>query len=138
MAKWVPPVVRAYGAYDPDAASDAAGLECADVSRTRQSDAKDADINTIVKNFGLSGTVPVGVRVPTYGDFEFVGDYRSAIDAVRSADASFLAMPADIRSRFDNDPARFVDFCSDSSNLEELRKLGLAVPAPPTPPEKSA
>lgn len=138
MAKFVPPVLRAYLSYDPDEASNAAGLACDDVSRTRQADAKDADINTIVKNFGLTGTVPAGVRVPTYGDFDFVGDYRSAIEAIRSADASFMAMPADVRSRFDNDPARFVDFCSDPANVDELRKLGLAVPAPETPPPPPA
>ena len=40
-----------------------------------------------------------------------------------------MTMPADVRARFNNDPALFVDFCSDEANLDEMRKLGLAVPA---------
>ena len=28
-----------------------------------------------------------------------------------------------------NDPQAFVEFCSDEANLDEMRKLGLAIPA---------
>lgn len=106
----------------------ATGLMCMDETRTVQSQAEEADINTIVRRFGLTGTLPQGVRVPTYGDFDGVSDYREALEALKAADASFMAMPADVRKRFDNDAAAFVDFCSDANNLDEMRKLGLAVP----------
>lgn len=119
---------------DRDLNSVLSGLKCEDPSRTVQSQADEADINTIVRNFGITGKLPEGVRVPTYGDFEFVGDYKDALAAIQEADKSFFAMPAEVRSRFDNDPARFVDFCSDPSNLDEMRKLGLAVPAAAPPP----
>lgn len=127
-------IVRAYRNYDVDFESDATGLECRDESRAVQSQRDEADINTIVRNFGITGALPQGVRVPTYGDFDTVDDYRSAIEAVRAAEASFMAMPAEVRSRFQNDPQQFVEFCSDPGNLEEMRKLGLAVPPPPPPP----
>lgn len=122
------------GNYDPVEWSDQHGLECKDPSLAVQDQADEADINTIVRNFGITGKLPQSVRVPTYGDFEGIDDYREAIEAVRAADASFMAMPAEVRSRFGNDPAAFVDFCSDPSNLPEMRKLGLAVPeAAPAP-----
>lgn len=104
------------------------GLCCEDETRTVQSQAEEADINTIVRRFGLTGHMPEGVRPPMYGDFDTIGDYREAIEAVKAAERSFMAMPADVRYRFDNDPGSFVDFCSDPRNIDEMRKLGLAVP----------
>lgn len=128
MAK-VKESVRAYRSYDPDVVSDETGLECKDPSLAVQSQRDEADINTIVRNFGITGKLPENVRVPSYGDFDVVDDYRSAIEAVRAAEGSFMQMPADVRSRFENDPQQFLDFCMNPDNLEEMRKLGLAVPA---------
>lgn len=120
--------VRSYYNYDGDAVS----LETAYVEdchgRTIQSQKDEADINNIVRMFGVTGRLPESVRVPTYGDFTLVGDYRSAIEAVKAAEDSFMAMPADTRSQFDNDPQRFLEFCENPSNLEAMRKMGLAVP----------
>lgn len=102
--------------------------------RTIQSQAKEADINYIVEQFGLTGKMPENIRAPNYGDYSEVLDFRSAIEAVRAAEAEFLRVPAAIRARFQNDPQQFLDFCSDQSNLPALRELGLAVPAQePTP-----
>lgn len=123
--------------YDADEHSRRTGLACLDPSRTIQSQAQEADINYIVKQFGLTGKMPENIRLPSYGDFDYVGDYRTALDAVRSAEAEFLRIPADIRARFENDPQQFMDFCSDPGNLPELRKMGLAkdppLPAEPEP-----
>lgn len=123
--------------YDRDAASNESGLECKDVSLTVQSQKDEADINTIVKRFGLTGQLPQNVPPPPIDVFVDVLDYRSCLDAIREADRAFLEMPAEVRARFQNDPAQFVDFCSNKDNLEEMRKLGLAVPkaeAPTTAP----
>lgn len=104
--------------------------------KTVQDSAEEADINTIVQRFGLTGKLPTNVRVPLSGDFTDAVDFRSAMDAIVLAERSFAAMPADVRKRFGNDPAEFVGFTTavDSSgklkNLEEMRKMGLAVPAP--------
>jgi len=127
---------RALYNYDADAASNESGLACADESRAIQSQKDEADINVIVRNFGITGRMPESVRIPEYGDFDLVNDYQSAINAVREADRNFMAMPADVRSKFDNDPQKFLDFCADRSNLDEMRKLGLAVPleVPPDVP----
>lgn len=125
---------RRVGAYDEKAASDEAGLSFeGQVSRTVQSHAKGTDVNEIVRQFKVTGVVPQGVRRPTYGDFDHIGDYRDAMDAMLVAQKAFMAMPAKVRERFNNDPAEFVAFCSDDANLDEMRKLGLAVPAAPKP-----
>lgn len=116
--------------YDVDEASKDSGLKCADKSLTLQSQAQEADINVILKRFNLTGVLPQGKSVPTYGDFSAVLDYRGALDLIRQADAAFMSVPADVRARFSNDPAAFVEFCSNEANIEELRRLGFAPAAP--------
>ena len=126
-------VIRTEGNYDFEQVSNDTGLLCLDPSLAVQSQKDEADINTIVRNFGVTGRIPEGVRVPSYGDFDLANDYRTCLEAIREAEASFMAMPADVRTRFDNDPQLFLEFCADSNNLAEMRKLGLAVPAPIDP-----
>lgn len=122
---------RAPGNYDPDVASNEAGLACQDPSLTVQSDANDADINTIVRNFGITGRMPENPRVPQYADFDVgVTDYKSALDAVRAADAAFMELPAETRAFFDNDPQRLLEFVSDPLKVDEARKMGLPSVAP--------
>ena len=116
--------------YDRDAVSVETGLECQDKTLAQQQFLEDSDINTIVRRFKLTGQLPDNVRAPQYADFEGVFDYQTAMNAIRQAQESFNAMPADVRSRFANDPQRFVAFCSDPANLDEARKLGLALPSP--------
>lgn len=123
--------------YDVDECSDMCGLACEDPSLTRQSEKEEADINTIVKNFGLTGKLPQGVRIPTYGDFDTVSDYQSALAAIREADESFMKLDASIRERFGNDPQVFLEYCSNPDNLDGMRELGLAVPPPPVASEAS-
>jgi phage internal scaffolding protein len=124
------PKVRTVGNIERKAWSEYWGLECTKPSKTVQSQRDEADINNIVRNFGVTGKLPQGVRVPTYGDFDGIDDYRTAIEAVRQADEAFLAMPSELRQRLGNDPQKFVEWCADAGNLEEMRKLGLAVQKP--------
>lgn len=136
----VEPFVRSAFNYDRDVASDESGINCqervdpetgelvATPSLAKQSFAEEADINTIVRRFGLTGQLPVGVRMPTYGDFLDVPDYHQAMNAIVAANEAFAAMPAEVRYRFNNDPGRFVEFCSNEANRDEAVKLGLVMP----------
>lgn len=122
--------LRAPYNYDTDAASDESGLSCPEPTRAKQEFLEESDINTIVKRFGLTGQLPEGVRMPTYGDFTGLTDMHGAVDAIRLAQESFMTLPADIRARFDHNAARFVDFCSNASNRAEAESLGLVAPTP--------
>lgn len=127
--------------YDMNKAGDETGIDClfdretgeATPTMTQQHFAEECDINTIVRRFNLTGQLPTGVRMPTYGDFDNVPTYQEALNAIRAADEAFNEMPAEVRARFANDPARFVDFCSDPANKAEAQKLGLVDPAQPAP-----
>lgn len=131
MAAFKGPFLRAFGNYDVDAASDESGLKCEEPTLAQQHFADECDINTIVRRFGLDGELPVGVRMPTYGDFTGVVDYHSAANAIALANEAFDGLPAVVRARFQNDPALFVDFCSKEENRDEARKLGMLVPDVP-------
>jgi phage internal scaffolding protein len=121
------PFVRTPYNYDRLAASDESGLKCSDPSLTVQSMTEEADINTIVRRFGLTGQVTVHDRPPLNEEFVDVMDFHSAQNLIRAAQEAFMDQPAEVRARFDNDPGKFVDFCSDGANHDELVKLGLAV-----------
>jgi len=132
-----PPFVRSAHNYDMDAASRLSGLSCSDPSRTDQSFKDECDINTIVRNFGVTGELPLSSATPMQGDFTNVVDYQSALNLIIRADEAFSELSAAVRRRFDNDPAKFLDFASDPANLEQMREMGLTRPeTPPAAPLK--
>ena len=118
-----------YDGLDDDVSLET-GVDDFEESLTQQSQRDETDINNILRQFKVTGLVPQGVVAPTYGDFTQVVDFRTAMDAVNAAQASFMAMPAETRARFGNDPQLFLEFCSNPQNLDEMRKLGLMDPPP--------
>lgn len=127
----MPPFIRSPYNYDLARASDEAGLECKDPSLAQQQFRDDSDINVIVARFGLDPYGPMPTETPggLLVDFSQVGDYRTCLDSIRAADAAFAAFPANVRSRFANDPSLLISFLEDDSNRDEAIRLGL-VPAP--------
>lgn len=114
--------------YDVMKASIKGGLACPEITRTQQQFAEEADINNIVGKFLKTGLMPQGAVAPSYAMFEDVFDFQSAQNALIAAEKSFMAVPAEIRKRFDNDPQLYLEFCTDEKNLEEMRTMGLAIP----------
>jgi len=104
-----------------------------DPSLAVQSQRDEADINTIVRNFGITGRLPQSIRLPSFGDFSGISDYQSALNAINEAENSFYQIPAKVRETFDNDPQKFIEFCENKENLPQLREWGLA-PTPEAPP----
>lgn len=113
------------------------GLLCEDPSLAQQHQKDEADINTIVKRFGITGTLPQVQLPPTYADFDEVFDFQTAMDTMARAKFSFSQLPAETRSAFNNDPHRFVQaidaMLSDTDdnrkkhNMTLLRAMNLAV-----------
>lgn len=116
--------------YDMAVASDASALGFPEgegpYGRTKQSFKEEVDINTLVKRFGLGYEMPPAVNAPTSAWFDKPMDFSEAMQVVVDAQNSFMALSADDRARFLNDPARFVAFCLDEKNLDELVKMGFA------------
>lgn len=117
-----------------------------DPSLTQQHFAKEADINEIMRRFGVTdGSIPPAAIDPKFfGDFTDVPDFRQALDNTREAAERFNALPAELRARFHNDPVELWQFVTDPRNADQSVELGLlkreakpapAIPPAPAPPE---
>ncbi|QGH72669.1 MAG: scaffold protein [Microviridae sp. ctnrr37] len=105
-------------------------------SKTRQEFKQDCDLALLLKKFGKT---PEGQRAlanatgyaetARFADVSAVPDFRAARDAINAATASFMALPALVRRRFNNDAAEFLDFIQNPANQDEARTLGLCKPA---------
>lgn len=120
------PFVRSPYNYDLVQASTDTAVHPGGPSLTVQSQAEDADINVMMKRFGVTGQFPINPKTPLYGDFSDVTDFASALNAVQAAEHAFLEYPADFRARFENNPQLFLEFCENPANRDEIKKLGLA------------
>ena len=63
-------------------------------------------------------------HAPQYGDATQV-EYADALNVIANANTMFEELPATIRKKFENDPAKFLEFVQDPKNQEEMEKLGL-------------
>lgn len=106
-------------------------------TKTKQSFKDECDINIIMKKFKkvMHGTDYLnryqGYAGGEFGDFSQVSDYRTALDQIAQARGVFDALPAKVRSRFQNDPAEFLDFVQNPANQDEMVYLGLATKRAP-------
>jgi len=106
---------------------------------TKQSHKDECDINVIVRRAHRAGEWPPNQKKPSYGDFSAVPDFQEAMNLVLRAEEQFASLPAAVRDRFSNDPARFLAFANDPNSAEEMIRLGLATARPPiTSPGASA
>lgn len=108
-------------------------IDCSkDKPLTQQSAKDECDINVIIDRIKRGADLPNTNPIPPrYGDFTSIPtDLRECLNVVRRADELFMSLDAKVRRRFDNDPAKMLDFLNDASNREEAVSLGL-VDAPP-------
>jgi len=88
----------------------------------------DTDVNNIVERFLRTGELSNMIQQdPIYGDFVDVPTYEEAFNIVLFANEQFDALPSNLRERFFNSPAKFLEFCSNPDNRDEMVKLGLMV-----------
>lgn len=105
-------------------------------SLTQQQYAEECDINFIMRNYTQQGLIPQGTtKTAVYGDFSDVTDYFEALRIIHQAEDQFNELPAQVRARFQNDPAELLAFIENRDNLEEARKLGMLKDEPPAPPK---
>jgi len=104
-------------------------------SLTKQSFSDVADINKIIARYEKTGMVEnLNSRQPFYGDVSAFVSYKDSLDIVNGAQALFMAMDANVRARFENDPQKMIDFLDDPANIDEAIELGMAVKRPVEPP----
>lgn len=111
--------------HDRDAESLRLGLECKDPTRAQQQFKDECDINVLFGRYLETGEMPQVLDGLSYGNFEGIFDFQTAMNSVRLAQEQFATLPARIKNRFDNDPQKLIAFLDDPENREEAEFLGL-------------
>lgn len=103
------------------------GIDCSkDIDRTKQSMKDECDVNAIIGRFAKTGLLtPVRTDPGIYLDVSEMGDYKESLAQVELANGMFMKLPAVVRSKFDNDPAVFLDYASDDANHGSMVEMGL-------------
>ena len=106
----------------------ACSFETTGESMTQEHFREETEILNIIKRHDRNGVIDhINKGSAIYGDFSEITDYRDMIHKLREADSAFAQVPSDIRKRFENDPAKFFNFVTDSSNYEALADMGLVI-----------
>jgi len=93
---------------------------------TKQSMAKDTDINLIMAKYQKTGLVNfVNENQGEYMEAPDM-DFHEAIEYIAKSKELFDEMPSTLRKKFNNDPGEFLDFVHDENNADEMVSLGLA------------
>lgn len=114
-------------------------VDCSnDVNHTKQYFADETDINLIMKRYEQTGAIDpllINQREAIFGDFSGEWEFSILQNKVVAAREAFMTLPANVRSRFHNNPAELIEFFADPANTEEAIKLGLANAPRETTPE---
>lgn len=106
-------------------------------SLTKQSFKNESNINLIMKKYKKTGFLdPSLIKDADYMDSPDI-DFQTAMNIVIQAQSDFDALPADLRKRFANDPATFLDFVGNEANIPEMQDLGLMPKELPVAPESA-
>jgi len=113
-------------------------------SLTKQSFTKECDINTILAKYQKTGAIDhVNKHEASYG-YATSDDFTASMEIVARGNTMFEELPSTIRNKFENNPAKFLDFVQDENNKKEMQELGLTNKTtnetiePIIPAEKSA
>ncbi len=96
------------------------------VSRTKQADLKECDVNNIVSKYIQTGNLTFLQKTqPEYRDVSGIEDYKTSMEIVIRTKEQFKQLNSNIRNKFINDPRKFLEYMENPDNLEESYKLGL-------------
>lgn len=83
-------------------------------SKTVQSDAHLADIQEIMKKFGVVGMAEhLQLTDDQFQDVTEFTDYADVMNHVKEAESTFLQLPSKVRELFDHDVAKWLDAAHD-------------------------
>lgn len=97
-----------------------------DPGMTQQHFREETNVNHIMAKYGASRLLEHYAQFQgNYGDFTDVQDYQTSLNEVIKAQDMFMSLPSEVRTRFGNDPAQFLDFVGREENRSEMKKMGL-------------
>lgn len=97
-------------------------------SHTQQNSRDAVCINKLMAKYRKTGMLDhVNTYQGNYGDFTTHTDFAESMNKVVKANQAFDQLPSELRKRFNNDTADFLEFVHDPKNIDEMVDLGLAV-----------
>lgn len=95
-------------------------------TKTQQQFKDDNNPAVIMKKFVQTGVPPLGNgKKPMFLDLSQMGDFTEHLNHVTRVQQDFMQLAPQIRAKFDNDPAKLLNFVSDNKNLDEGVLMGL-------------
>jgi len=134
--QWYPSERSADARYTAKELSDLTAVNTGSESRVQQHFRDEVDINTIVRRFGVSGSWPVTAQTGVYGDFSGITDFETAVEKIEGVRERFSKLPAHLRERFDNSPAKLIKLANEVSEEQFAAWMAeeAARSAPPVEP----
>ena len=123
--------------YDTDSVSNETALSEFGPTLTVQSEAENCDINVILERFGQGIPPPINTLPPSETEWDSSSSFQSAMNLIVQSREAFMEIPANIRARFHNDPAEYLEFVYNDANRDEAILLGL-IPKPESSVDSSA
>lgn len=114
--------------------SDAAGVDCRDfdpetgkqIHIVKQEFKQECDLNYILSRYTPEDIEQrIAAARGVFADVSESMSYQEARQFVIDCDNAFNCLPAKLRSKFDNDPSKLVEFIDDPANEAEAIELGL-------------
>lgn len=100
-------------------------FKCVGKSRTKKEFADECNVNNIVAKYQRTGAIEHFSRHAPRYDNVAGATFHQAMNIVTEASSMFEELPANLRQKFENDPAKFLDFVQDPENKAEMAELGL-------------
>lgn len=98
-------------------------------SITEQHHKDDCDIQVILRRYAQTGVIEHNNKLQgEYADYPSDMDFHEAQNTIALGKTMFESVPAQIRADFNNDPAQFLAFVQDESNIEKMAEYGLTDP----------
>ncbi len=92
---------------------------------TEQSHKNMCDVNNIIKKYDKTGLIAhLSKMEARFGDMTGL-EFKEAQDQIILAKNMFAQLPPEIRKKFENDPAKLLEFMEDPNNRQEAIKLGM-------------
>lgn len=107
-------------------------------SKTQQQHADDVDVNKIIQRYLGTGVLPTTKRQAIYADLTQIKDYSTSLNTIIKARETFQSLPSSIRSKFDNDPEKLLQFIQDPKTIDQQIELGLREKPPGWAPKNAS
>lgn len=105
-------------------------VDCSgDEPLTEQSHKAEVDINEIIRRHDSTVLASTAALMANELRFDDVtgNDFQEAMFKVAKGNEAFMELPSELRKKFDNSPAMFMDFVQNPANLEQMYEMGLAI-----------